>query len=251
MALSLANTGPVALPALALGSVALLIVARLSLSPTPPLLTLILDLNALLAAVWYRCRRLGPCSVPPGGPVIVVANHTSTADPLILCAACRYRTVSFLIAREYADLGIWGWFVRLVDCVPVDREANDLRATRQALRHLREGKVLGIFLEGRIPAPGEELPPKQGAALLALRSGAPVVPAGIAGTVYREGIAPGFLARHRARIRFGPAVDLRDLAGRTDREAVAIATDRIQQAIHGLLAQTPERASGPGAAGNP
>ena len=103
-----------------------------------------------------------------------------------------------------------------------------------ALRHLRAGKALTVFIEGRIPAPGQKVEPRDGAALLALRSGAPVIPCHISGTLYRDGILAGSLARHRARVRFGPPVDLSDLAGQTGRETVAAATRRIFEHICAL-----------------
>ncbi|MFQ5490020.1 MAG: lysophospholipid acyltransferase family protein [Phycisphaerae bacterium] len=190
--------------------------------------------NALICRLWYRHKRIGPCTVPAQGPVIIAANHTSPTDPAILCAACPYRRIAFLIAREYADLPIWSWFVRLAECIPVRRDGQDVAATKAALRHLRSGKALGIFIEGRIPAPDERVEPKEGVALLALRTGAPVIPCHISGTVYRENVAAGFLARHRARIRFGPVVDLSDLAGETDRQAVTRATERIAARIGDL-----------------
>jgi 1-acyl-sn-glycerol-3-phosphate acyltransferase len=191
-------------------------------------------LNELLCRLWYRLRRDGPCPVPDTGPVIIVPNHTCTADPLFVCAACQKRKISFMIAKEYAELPFWRYFVRLVECIPVRRDGRDVAATKQALRHLRANKALTVFIEGRIPAPGQKVEPRDGPALLALRSGATVIPCHISGTLYRDGILAGFLARHRARVCFGPPVDLSDLAGQTGRETVAAATKRIYECICAL-----------------
>ena len=187
--------------------------------------------NRFLCGLWYRLRRVGPCTVPAVGPVIIAANHTCTADPLLLSAGCASRTISFLIASEYANLPVWGFFVRLIGCIPVRRDGRELGATRQALRRLSEGHALGIFLEGRITPPSQPRLLKDGAALLALRSGAVVIPAHISGTVYCHGVLEGFLAHHRARVRFGSPVDLSDLAGHTGRRSVAAATQRIYEQI--------------------
>ena len=200
----------------------------------PLQLAFVVKLNEFLCRFWYRFRRIGPCTVPSAGPVIVAANHTCTADPLMLCAGCAYRTISFLIAREYAHFPVWRFFVRMIECIPVRREENDVAATRRALRRLRNGRVLGIFIEGRIIPPGQEPQLKDGAALLALRSGATVIPAHISGTIYCDGILKGFLARHRARVRFGTPVDLSDLAGQRNRDAVTVATKRIYERICAL-----------------
>ncbi|MCP4249431.1 MAG: 1-acyl-sn-glycerol-3-phosphate acyltransferase [bacterium] len=208
-----------------------------TLPPTPPYglpLRVAMRFNAAMCRSWYRLRRIGPCTVPADGPVIVAANHHCTADPLILSAACPSRAITFLIAREYANTPFFGYFVGLLDCIHVRRDGRDVAATKTALRRLRQGYALGIFIEGRITPPDETPVPKDGVALLALHSRATVIPAHIGGTLYRDGIAAGFFARHRARVRFGSAVDLAGLTGRPGREAVAEATKRIYEHICAL-----------------
>ena len=195
------------------------------------------ELNSWICGLWYRQRRVGECTVPKTGPVVITANHTCSADPLMICAGCQYRKISFMIAREYADLPVFGWFVRAIECIPVRRDGRDVAATKQALRHLRLGKALAVFIEGRIPAPGEVAALKDGVAMLALRSGAPVIPCHISGTVYRNSVLGGLFARHKVRIRFGPPVDLGDLSGRRGREQLSRATERIYQAISRLKVQ--------------
>ena len=210
-------------------------------------LAVVVKINELLCRLWYRWRRIGPCTVPRTGPVIITANHTCTADPLFLCAGCTYRKVSFLIAREYANLSIWRFFVRLVECIPVHRDGNDVAATKEALRRLHDGKAMGIFIQGRIPPPGQTIQPKDGVALLALHTGATVIPAHISGTKYRDSILGGFLARHRVRIRFGEPVDLTEFAdssGRFRRQRLAAATQRIAAAIEALAPQADAPAGG-------
>ncbi|MCH7814526.1 MAG: 1-acyl-sn-glycerol-3-phosphate acyltransferase [Planctomycetes bacterium] len=211
-----------------------------TLPPTPPYalgLRVALRFNAALCRFWYGLRRIGPCTVPADGPVIIAANHHCTADPLMLTAACPSRAITYLIAREYAHTPIFGYFVRLLDCIQVRRDGRDLTATKTALRRLRQGYVLGIFIEGRITPPGETPVPKDGVALLALRSRATVIPAYIGGTLYRADVAAGFFARHRARVRFGNAVDLTGLTDRPGRAAVAEATRRIYERICALRSE--------------
>ncbi len=189
------------------------------------------NLNEFICRFWYRLKRQGPCTIPRTGPVIVTANHTCSADPLLLSAACRHRMIAFMIAREFSNIPVARRFVRLVNCIPVNRDGHDSSATRQAMRHLRNNSALGIFIQGRIAKPGEVPPPKDGVALLALRTGATVIPAYISGTRYTESVTAGFFVRHRAEVRFGHPVDLSDLRGSTSRENVAQATARIFEAI--------------------
>jgi len=111
----------------------------------------------------------------------------------------------------------------------------DVASVRAALRHLSDGRVLGIFPQGGIRRPGEPMEIREGVGLLALRSGTTVIPAYISGTRYFDGVARAFLARHRAVVRYGPPVDLSAFAGREkDREAYHGAAEAIMRAIFSL-----------------
>ncbi|UCD27292.1 MAG: MFS transporter [Planctomycetota bacterium] len=167
------------------------------------------NVNEFYCKWWFRLKREGICTVPADGPVIVIANHTCSIDPLLLVASIPNRTLGFLIAHEYARLPITEKFVSMIECIPVKREEKDTAATRAALRHLRAGKALGIFIEGRIPKPGEKVEPKEGAVMLALHTEALIVPAHISGTIYDKKVSRSFFRRHRARVRFGKPIDLR------------------------------------------
>ena len=202
----------------------------------PAAVAILWHLNRIWARLWYRVSRVGSCTVPAAGPVILTANHGSTADPLMLYATCPHRIMAFMIAREYARLPVLHYFTDAVHCIPVKRDGHDTAATKAAIRRLREGRMLGIFLEGRIPKPGKPEPPKAGVAMLALHTGATVVPAYISRLVYRDGVAASFFARHRARVRYGPPVDLSEFTAH-DRETLKRATDKIHAAIQELQSQ--------------
>ena len=140
-----------------------------------------------------------------------------------------------MVAAEYTSWPIVKHVLRLVECIPVKRDGQDTAATKRAIRHLRSGKALGIFIEGRIVPPGERADPKDGVAMLALKTGAVVIPAHISGVNYHTGILRGLLARHRARVRFGSPVNLDALTDSDDRRArLRAATRRIADAIAAL-----------------
>ncbi len=198
-------------------------------------LTVAHKLNEFLARFWWRLFVVGRPTVSREGPAIITANHTCSADPLFLAAAVTYRPISFMVAVEYAKWPVVKYFLQLVECIPVKRDGRDTAATKQAIRHLRSGKAVGIFIEGRIVAPAEAVEPKDGVAMLALKTGAPVIPAYISGINHHKSILRGLLSRHRARVRFGPPVDLSEFrTSRRDRETTRLATRKIHSAIQAL-----------------
>ncbi len=206
---------------------------RLRRGPHGPGLNFAEHLNEFIARFWYRLRREGRATVPRSGAVIVAANHTCTADPMLLCAAATYRPLGFMIAKEYANWPLVRFWVRVLDCIPVTRSGQDTAAFKSAVRHLQAGKAIGVFIEGRIVPPGEEGKPRDGVAMMALKTGATVIPAHISGTVYRTGVLAGLFGRHRALVRFGKPVDLGDLVSHHEdiRQAAKVATARIYAAI--------------------
>jgi 1-acyl-sn-glycerol-3-phosphate acyltransferase len=114
----------------------------------------------------------------PAGPRIYVANHPSATDPFIIHMISRNQ-VNVMITEKAFMVPVFGWFLRRVQEIPVPLEQGSA-SLEQARAHLEKGRSVAIFIEGRIsPQQGGFLPPRSGAARLALSSGAPVVPVGI------------------------------------------------------------------------
>lgn len=198
-------------------------------------ITFWVNLSDFYCRFWGRLRRVGICTVPYDGPVIVAANHNSTLDPFVLNAACPNRYISYMIAAEYARIPLFARLVKTVGCIPVNRSGVDTASVKAALRHLADGKCLGIFPQGGVVRPDAEPRVREGVGLLALRSGAKVIPAYIDGITYSDGVIGPLLRRQHARVRFGPPVDLSAFVGREkDREAYREAADAILRAILGL-----------------
>ncbi len=119
--------------------------------------------------------------LPRTGAAIVVANHVSGLDPLLLISASR-RPLRFLIAKEEYERPILHWLFKAAGCIPVDRTGKPELALRQALRALQNGEVIAIFPHGKIHLDTD--PPRKlkgGVARLAAWSGAPIFPVRIDG----------------------------------------------------------------------
>jgi 1-acyl-sn-glycerol-3-phosphate acyltransferase len=200
-------------------------------------------LNEFIAKWWYRLERIGPSRLPHAGPAIIASNHVCGADPILIGASSTHRPMTFLIAAEYAGWPIVRRVVKFLECIPVRRDTRETSATKQALRVLNEGKAMVIFIEGGIVGPGEPIRLKDGVATLALKTGAAVIPTYITGIKYHDSLLRSLFARHHARLRMGPPVDLSEFLGEPQtRDKIRAATRRIYDAILDL-APPEERAA--------
>ena len=142
--------------------------------------------------------------------MIIAANHASNLDAVVLGAwlmPALGRRIHWLGKKELFDWPVVGWAARNGGVHPVDRGAADVEAFRLARRILDEGHVLFVFPEGTRSRDGALHEARDGVAVLALRTGAPIVPVGIAGS---NGVWPrGQKLPHpggRVTVRVGQAV---------------------------------------------
>src|SRR4051794_10357138 len=182
------------------------------------------------SSCFHDLRVLTPCPLPEKGPAILVCNHTSSLDPVLLQAACP-RVITWMMAKEYSFFG-FRWFLNAIEPILVERSGRDMAATRAALRALKDGKILGLFPEGKITKTTELLPFQTGVALLALKSGAPVYPAYLDGSQRMKGMLEAFARPNHITLAFGPQVEL----GAKDdgREGLEAATEKIRAAVASL-----------------
>lgn len=136
----------------------------------------------------------------PAGPAVVVANHPSALDPLFIAAAVPER-ILFVGAAEFLAMPVVGWAMRTYGCIPVRRGEIDLSVIRESVCALRAGRKVAIFPEGRVtPEPG---PLHRGAALIAARAGAPIVPVAVCGTDRVFPLGARVPRPGRVRVRIG------------------------------------------------
>ncbi len=197
-----------------------------------------------LTRIIVRMRVEGdPDAVPRSGPVIIAGNHASSADPVLIGAFLNKRLgrpVNWLGKRELVEQPILGPFFRLIPVHPVSRDSADLEAFRAAMRILESGNVLAIFPEGTRSRDGALQAVREGAGVLALHSGAPVMPVAVIDSdlMWPKGhLLPRF-GRH-VTVRWGRPFkvtdELPELASMSRREANAAATRLIMIRIAELL----------------
>lgn len=163
----------------------------------------------LLVRLLYRLRLSGTEQIPSRGAALVVCNHVSFMDALVIGGASR-RPLRFLMDKPIYDSPWLNWLFRLVGAIPVESERRDPGNVRRALaevsRALREGEVVMLFPEGRLTPDGEIHAFRRGIELILARDPVPVIPAGLSGlwgswTSHSDGPALGRPPRRfRARV---------------------------------------------------
>ncbi|MCG7878939.1 MAG: 1-acyl-sn-glycerol-3-phosphate acyltransferase [Candidatus Thiodiazotropha taylori] len=183
--------------------------------------------NRLFCHVYHRLPET-ELRLPQTDGAIVVSNHISGLDPLLMLASS-HRPLRFLIAREqYERFGLQ-WLFRAVGCIPVDRENSPEKAMRQAIKALRDGEIVALFPHGKIHLDSD--PPrkiKAGAARLAALTGLPLVPLRITGVSGQGGVMMPVFMRGHAQIHPLPVI-----------EATGQSPDSLNQAIQCALDQIP------------
>ena len=198
----------------------------------------------VLIRVLYRLRFRGRQSVPARGAALVVCNHVSFMDALILGGGCP-RPLRFLMDRPIYESRWLNWFFRIAGAIPVDSERCDPGGVRRALDEvshaLRQGEVVMLFPEGRLTPDGGVHRFRRGVDIILARDPVPVVPAGLAGlwgswTSNRGGKAlTKWPRRFRARValHFGDPIPVGE-AKRADMERRVVELKRKAEAEIGV-----------------
>ena len=134
-----------------------------------------------LMRLLFRLEAIGTENIPEHGPVLLVANHSSVLDPPLI-GGMSHRQLTYLAKAELFEIPLFGALIRGLKARPVRREGADPGALRTARRVLGEGGALLVFPEGTRGEEGDIRPAKPGAGLLAVSSGAAVVPVYVRGS---------------------------------------------------------------------
>lgn len=193
-------------------------------------------LNRIYGIAFHQLHQHNPCPVPRQGPALIAANHTAGLDPVVIQAACP-RPIVWVMTREYYDLPRLRWFFEWTRMVPIDVKGRDSRAWREAMRHLEQGRVVGVFPEGRIERSRELMPFQTGVALLAIRGGADLYPVFLDGLQRRTRMLHGFLAPRHPSIAWGEPLPARRIG--PDRHRLTRLTAALTGRIEDLRRRYP------------
>jgi 1-acyl-sn-glycerol-3-phosphate acyltransferase len=184
---------------------------------------------AIMARLAWGVEGQGRQHVPPTGPALLVANHSSVLDPALV-AGVTPRPVAFLAKAELFRIPLFGRLIRALNAHPVRREGGDPAALRTGLRVLEHGDILLVFPEGTRGPEGVLRPGKAGAGMLAVRSGAPVVPIYIRGSGQALPRGHRFPRPAKVTVTFGPPLRFSDEHGRDRKKESYEAASRAMMA---------------------
>jgi 1-acyl-sn-glycerol-3-phosphate acyltransferase len=189
----------------------------------------------LVRTLWPLVGRLdvhGLEHVPGDGPFLLIANHQSYLDPVLIQAVVPRPMYTMAKSTEFSNPVVAPLLKRLKS-FPVRRFEIDPQAIRIALRYLDQGYGVGIYIEGERSWDGRLQPPRLGTVRLILKAGVPVVPCGIDGA-YDVWPRWSKMRRGTVRIRFGEPLRFPRLDGRRERDA---AVDEARERIMARIAE--------------
>lgn len=181
--------------------------------------------GALVRAV-YRLEVVGADRLPATGPAIVAPNHDSWLDGIVLGAAIS-RELRFVAKAELWRSRLLAWMLDGLGAIPIERGRSDYFAATRVLQALDAGQAVVIFPQGAVR--GDRVW-KQGAAHVALVTGAPLVPIRLVGTA--RALSRGKIGFPRLRVIVGEPIEV--ARAPEDPAAAAELTERLRVTVESL-----------------
>jgi 1-acyl-sn-glycerol-3-phosphate acyltransferase len=182
----------------------------------------------LIGVALFRFRCWGREHIPADGAVLVLSNHQSHFDP-VLVGLCVDRRLNYLARQTLFGFAPFRWLIETLDAIPIDREGLGIAGLKETLRRLKRGEMVLIFPEGTRTADGEVAALKPGFSALARRGDVRLLPVGLDGAFDawpRTKLLPRVGVVH---VAFGPPLSSEDIARFDERELVTEVERRIRE----------------------
>jgi 1-acyl-sn-glycerol-3-phosphate acyltransferase len=193
----------------------------------------------LLTTLCFDLKVYGTEHVPRTGGLLLVSNHQSNLDPVLLGVQLP-RALSYMAKSQLFEVHpLFTWLIRSLGAFPVRQGTGDVGAVKEAITRLQEGDVLNVYPEGSRTETGEIMPMEKGIGLLIRRAKVAVVPVAIDGSfdAWRKGRK--MFRRWPIRLQYGPPMDLAHLKGD---EIVQRVDQTLRKMVDDLRARRPEHA---------
>lgn len=196
----------------------------------------------VLAVAVFRIRVFGREHVPASGGVLVVSNHQSHLDPILVGLACD-RRLNYVARDTLFRFAPFAWLMMSLDAIPIHREGTGLGGLKESLRRLKDEEMLLIFPEGTRTRDGDVGPMKSGFLALARRAKVPLLPIGLDGS-YESWPRRNLLPQPAViQIRFAAPLSPERMSTMSDEELLSEVNCRIRQS-HALVRESRHRAMG-------
>jgi 1-acyl-sn-glycerol-3-phosphate acyltransferase len=172
--------------------------------------------------------------VPRTGGVLIVSNHQSYLDPVLVGVYLR-RPMSYLAKSElFAGNRFFAWLIRRLRAFPVKQGAGDVGAVKEMVRRLKEGHVLNLYPEGSRTVTGEIGPIEPGAALVIRRAGVPVVPVAIDGSFEAWPKGQKRFRPYPIRVMYGPPLNIEGMKANEITAVIDRTLRRMLEELRGM-----------------
>lgn len=173
----------------------------------------------------FRIRVEGRENVPEDGPAILAMNHKSNFDPVMAAITCP-RQLRFMAKSELFEPKLFGGLIRKLGAFPVHRGKGDLAAIKAAFNIFKAGEVMLMFPEGGRVKETQRRRAKPGVALIAQKSGVPVIPVKLSGKY-------GFM--RRITVTYGAPIEFSQYKGqKMSGEEIQLLADGVLDNIYAL-----------------
>ena len=193
-----------------------------------------MTLARLQYKLFAKWKVTGKESIPPKGPLIIVSNHLSNADPPVIMASIN-RRLNFLAKKELFSTALSSALFLRIGAYPTDTHTKDSRSLLWSLKRLASDKALLIFPEGTRSKKGSLQKAKPGVGYLALRSQAPILPVGITGTENIPGIWRVGFPFSTVNVKIGEPFTIPHIEGTPSAPLLQHVTDMIMDRVSQLL----------------
>ena len=168
---------------------------------------MIIKIVRFLVRIFFRIflnvKISGSENIPKTGGIMLAPNHTSNWDPPFI-GSMSTRPVNFMAKSELFNNKFFGWLIKNLGAFPVERGSADVEAVKNTIRLLKDGNAVVLFPHGRRIKQDEDVPIKDGAVMIAVRSRVPILPVYISGE---------YKFRKKIKIAFGKPLDLSEYYG--------------------------------------
>lgn len=190
----------------------------------------LLVLGTLYFRLFHRIQYYGCHNIPKSGPCLVVSNHPTYMDPVIVELAMYPQHVYWLAWDEIFDWPVFGNWAYELGAIPLNLEKPRAETLKRGLQVLKKGEMLGVFFEGGRSETFGLNPPRSGAASIALRTGTNILPVTISGAQRCWPLDQGYPTPGRMSVVYHPVIEVEKKRGRKKADEKQL-TDYLEKVI--------------------